>query len=370
MPLEIKLIRDSEYTVVNDFFNNSRGINRPGGRKARKQSKFSWEFLEGPDRTVIYAGAWEVDEGKEPVLVGTQCAIIHKMISSDGTWFLAAKGEDTLVGINAIARYRNTDILKELFSVLTEACKKSGVEFLWGFNTIPATYKRIGFGKSFKTNYSVLVLNPVKAYKNILSNKPEISVSAKYKMAILAGMSYLYSFRRKLLPCRQMTYHINRETGDNTGLFQRAAVPGPLCFMLQDNAYFTWRIRNNPYPIQYRSYQLLDRDNLLQGQVICSVAGNVASIEQTLFDKELAGSVVNFFLGKVISALKNEEICMIRYTWFQPNSLNAREMQLFKSMGFVFTGKGEWFTFKKLRDNTLFNPENIYLSRLYKQGID
>jgi len=50
--------------------------------------------------------------------------------------------------------------------------------------------------------------------------------------------------------------------------------------------------------------------------------------------------------------------------------LNNREIKLLKNIGFVFTGKGEWFTFKKLTDNSIINPENIYLSRLYKQGIN
>ena len=46
------------------------------------------------------------------------------------------------------------------------------------------------------------------------------------------------------------------------------------------------------------------------------------------------------------------------------------EMGLLKNLGFVFTGKGEWFTFKNLSGNSNINPKNIYLSRMYKQGVN
>jgi hypothetical protein len=50
------------------------------------------------------------------------------------------------------------------------------------------------------------------------------------------------------------------------------------------------------------------------------------------------------------------------------NPLNIREMDLLRNMGFVLTGTGEWFTFKPLSDNSVITPDNIYLSRMYKQG--
>ena len=61
---------------------------------------------------------------------------------------------------------------------------------------------------------------------------------------------------------------------------------------------------------------------------------------------------------------------LVRYTGFNNNSLNTAEMDLMKSVGFVFTGKGEWFTFKNISSDTDIDPEKIYLSRMYKQGIN
>ncbi len=369
MHMEIRLIRESEYITVNDFFNNTCGINAPGCKTARDFHRFRWEFLEGPPRKAIYAGAWEVEEGKEPVLAGIQCVIIHQMISADGHTILAAKGEDTLIDIRAIGNYKNTDILKELFTLLTDECMKLGVKYLWGFNNIPATYRRLGFDNAFKSFYAVLVLNPVATYKQMTA-KPGSRALQKLNMALLAGLSYAYSARQFLHLTRKQYYHIDQAINDNTGLFQRAATPGRLLFLQQDDAYLDWRIRKNPYAVNYRSFQFLDRNNILRGQVICSVTGQVAFIEQTLFDKSLKKRNVYYLLKTVIQALKNENICMVRHAGFNNNRLNSREMGLLHNLGFVSTGKGEWFTFKKLSDDPMINPENIYLSRLYKQGIN
>lgn len=370
MRLEIRIIKETEYQIVNDFYNNTRGINLPVNKKFRKYDEFCWEFTRCQDRRTVFAGAWEVEDGKEPHLIGTQCIIIHKMISSYGNRFLAAKGEDTLIEINASVKYRNTDILNELFAVLIGECRKSGVEYLWGFNNIPASSKRLGFENPFKSSYAVLVLNPVKAFKSITSLKPENTVTGKLKRAFLLGIAYLFSFKRLFVFSQKQRFHINFKFNNNINLFQRAALPDQLYFLLQDEAYFKWRIKDNPYPITYRSYQLLDQDNTLFAQVICSIDNSVAFIEQTLFDKNLKNKTVNFLLKEMISALEEEGVCLIRHIGFKNSRLNKLEMKFLKNSGFVSTGKGEWFTFKKLMNNSGVNPENIYLSRLYKQGTN
>ncbi|MHC1773994.1 MAG: hypothetical protein AB9834_01150 [Lentimicrobium sp.] len=370
MRLEIRIIKETEYQIVNDFYNNTRGINLPVNKTFRKYDEFCWEFTRCQDRRTVFAGAWEVEDGKEPHLIGTQCIIIHKMISSYGNRFLAAKGEDTLIEFNASVKYENTDILKELFDVLIDECSKSGVEYLWGFNNIPASSKRLGFENPFKSSYAVLVINPFKAFKNIRTQNPENANTGKFKRAFLLGIAYLYSYRKMCLCSQKQHFHINFELDENIQLFQRAAFPDHLILLQQDDDYFKWRIEDNPYPIKYRSYQLLDQDNTLFAQVICSIDDTVAFIEQTLFDKSLKNRTVNFMLRKVISALEDEGVCLVRHIGFKNCNLNKLEMKYLKNSGFISTGKGEWFTFKKLLNNPSINPENIYLSRLYKQGTN
>jgi hypothetical protein len=141
-----------------------------------------------------------------------------------------------------------------------------------------------------------------------------------------------------------------------------------LFFLAQDQEYLSWRIRDNPYPVKYKSFQLLDHDNIVKAQIICSLNNRVAYIEQTLFAKDLKRKSVNFLLKSMVKSLKNELIFLVRYTGTRNNTLNIREMDLLRNMGFVLTGTGEWFTFKSLSDNSVITPDTIYLSHMYKQG--
>ena len=368
MPLEIRLINDSEYRAAIDFYNNTRNLNGPAKKVMRGTHEFCWEFLNGPNSKAVYACAWDIEDGKEPVLIGTQCMIIHRMISTDGKMILAAKGEDTLIEINALLKFKKTDILKELNTLLTDECRNSGVEYLWGFNSLHATYRRLGYKIPFKSFNTMLVLNPVKTYQYLLRLRSEHTVWGKLKIATLSGLSYVCSLKRIFIQTWKKGFHINSEINENTSLFQRAAYPDRLFFLVQDQEYLRWRIRDNPYPVKYKFFQLLDHDNIVKAQIICSLNNHVAYIEQTLFAKDLKRKSVNFLLKSMVKSLKNELIFLVRYTGTRNNTLNIREMDLLRNMGFVLTGTGEWFTFKPLSDNSVITPDNIYLSHMYKQG--
>src|ERR1035438_5057818 len=242
MPLEIRIIKDSEYKAINDFFNEARNIIRPARETVRKYNEFSWEFLNGPCGKAIYAVAWDVVEGKEPVIVGVQCMIPLKMISSDSKCFLTAKGEDSLIDISALTKYKNTDILKELYNILLDECRKKGIEHVWGFNNMYATIKRLGFEFPVKSFYGVLVLNPVHAFKNIVSQDAVNTSFGKCKIALLSGFSFLFSWKKSLIFSGKGNYQFNSEMNENADLFQRASIPNRLFFLLQDSEYLSWRL--------------------------------------------------------------------------------------------------------------------------------
>lgn len=369
MPLDIRLLTDSEYQAVNDFYNNTSHINRPAPATARSFSEFCWEFVNCPNGKVVYAGAWETEDGKQPVLVGVQCIAILTMINGEGKPIKTAKGEATLIDVKALIKYKKTDILKELLAVLMEDCQGKGIEFLWGLNNIPASYKRLGFEIPFKSYHGILILNPFKAYKNIASLKSKNT--DRFKIALFSGLSYVFfSLKKMNVSSHKRNYHINLELNENETLFKNADLSGKLMFLSQDADYMRWRISENPYPMKYKSYQLRDADNVLMAQVICSIQKDVAFIEQTLFDKKLNKNVICFLLKNILCALKSEGACLVRCTSFKQNYLNQKEMKLLKYMGFIYTGKGDWFTFKNLSDNSFTKPENIYLSRMYKQGVN
>ena len=368
MPVDIRLINDSEYTAAIDFHNNTRNLTGPAKKVQRGTQEFCWEFFNGPNRKAVYACAWDIENGKEPVLIGTQCMIIHSMISTDGKMILAAKGEDTLIEIKALLKFKKTDILKGLNTLLTDECRKSGVEYLWGFNRLPATFRRLGYEIPFKSFNTVLVLNPVRTYQYLVRLRSEQTVWGKFKIATLSGLSYVCSLKRLFIQTREKGFHINSEMNENIPLFQRAACPDLLFFLVQDQEYLRWRIRDNPYPVKYKFFQLLDRDNIVKAQIICSINNHVAYIEQTLFAKDLEKKNVNFLLKRTFQSLEKEHIFLIRYTGTRNNALNIREMDLLRNMGFVLTGTGEWFTFKPLSDHSVITPDKIHLSHLYKQG--
>ncbi|MCX6246941.1 MAG: hypothetical protein NTW10_04340 [Bacteroidetes bacterium] len=290
------------------------------------------------------------------------------MISTDGKMILAAKGEDTLIETNALLKFKRTDILNELNTFLTDTCRNSGVEYLWGFNSLPATYRRLGYQIPFKSFNTVLVLNPVKTCHYLIRLRSEHTVWGKLKIATLSGLSCVCSLKRIFIQTRKKGFHINSEINENTPLFQRAASPDRLFFLVQDQEYLKWRIGDNPYPVNYKFFQLLDHDNIVKAQVICSLNNHVAYLEQTIFAKDLKRTSINFLLKSMVKSLKNEHVFLVRYTGTRNNTLNRREMRLLRSMGFVLTGTGEWFTFKPLSDNSVITPDTIYLSHMYKQG--
>jgi len=371
MPLEIRLSNDSEYKAINDFFNRAHNIQRSTLRADRSFNDFRWEFIDCPNGKAIYAIALDdLEDEKQPLIVGIQCVVPARMTSSRGRRFWVGKAEDTLIDIRASFKYRDTDILRELSSVLEQECMKNGFEFLWGFNTIPATNKRLGYENPFRSTNGIFVVDPVPAFKNIAARRPTLPFGGKLKLALLTGGAYLYSLKSKLLVRTKYERSVNFGLNDNEGLLRQINDQNELFFYLQDSAYFQWRVTDNPHPIKYKSYQLFDREDNMRAQVICSIRDDVAFIDQLLFDKTLSKRAVRSFVQKIIGYLKKEGICMVRYMGFQYNKLKLNEIKMLKRVGFVFTGKGEQFTFKNLSSHAPVKPERIFLSRMYKQGVN
>jgi len=193
----------------------------------------------------------------------------------------------------------------------------------------------------------------------------------KFKIAALSGMSYFLSSKKYFFTSQKKSYHLNFEINDNVNLFKRALSPeNEMFYLQQDNEYLKWRIIENPNSPTYKSIQFFNNENILQAQVICSFNKNVAFIEQILFDRNLNGKIVYSLLKKIIKLFQKDNICLVRFLGFDTNILNRKEMNILKNMGFVFTKKGEQFAFKTMSGNTSINPYNIFLSRLYKQGIN
>ena len=118
------------------------------------------------------------------------------MITGEGKEILSAKGESTLIDMKAMIKHKKTDILKGLFDILYAECRNRGVGFMWGFNNIPASYKRLGFENPFKSSHGLLVLKPMKAYKNIMLNKSNVSMRSKIKIGLGTFSLYVFSLKK------------------------------------------------------------------------------------------------------------------------------------------------------------------------------
>jgi hypothetical protein len=370
MPLEVRLISDADHKAINDFFNHARHVDRQMKQQERKFDEFSWEFIHGPCGKAIYAVALDAEEGKETRIAGIQAVIPFVMVTAGGRSILTAKGEDTLIDIRAQLKYKNKDILRELYDLLFEECRRKNITLVWGFNTAYASYKRLGFDHAVRSYYGALVLKPFRAYKNYLCRKNRNERSGNLRMASLLVFAFLFSLKRFFIRSHPGNFLINTELNENTGLFKRAAGPHDLFYIKQDDEYLKWRISENPYPVKYRSYQLMDADHVLRAQLICSINKNEAFVEQLLFDEELDSKVVFCLLKEMIRKMRKDNLCIIRNIGFQNNAVSRKEMSTLKKLGFVYSGKGEQVSMVSLAGDPEIGMDHIYLSRLYKQGID
>jgi hypothetical protein len=104
-------------------------------------------------------------------------------------------------------------------------------------------------------------------------------------------------------------------------------------------------------------------------EIIFSINGQVAFIEQIIYSQRLQDKTLRRFLKRAISIIKGKGISIIRFMGFKSNVYNRKEMNQLKRLGFIFTGKGIPFIFKHLsaKDNDM-DIKNLFISRLYTQG--
>lgn len=158
MALEIRLLKDDEHPDVVDFFNSAKNIDHKEQKDFRTLERFNWEFINGPSGPAIYVVAVDTEDALHPKIVGTQCVIPLLMLSSKKEEIYTAKGEDTLIDIKSLKKYRNRDILKEMYSLIYDECIKRDIKLIWGFTNIPATFKRVGFDAPIYANNAVIIV--------------------------------------------------------------------------------------------------------------------------------------------------------------------------------------------------------------------
>ena len=87
-----------------------------------------------------------------------------------------------------------------------------------------------------------------------------------------------------------------------------------------------------------------------------------------LFDRLLPESAKQSMISNLLSYLKKRKVFLIRFWGMECNHINTEEIGLLKKCGFVFSGKGTAFVYRKIAPDLCVNPSNILISRLFTQG--
>jgi hypothetical protein len=370
MTLEIRLLRNDEHNSVIDFFNNAQSIDHKEQKDFRTPEIFDWEFCKGPWGKAIYVVAVDNTDAKNPKIIGTQCAIPISMITNDGKEILTGKSEDVYVDIRGMRSFKGRDILKEIHELLVAECAKAGMRYLWGITNIVATHHRLGFEMVAKSHQGILVLKPAFAYRYLIQLNSRNTWKEKLKIRALSYLSKISGMKRLFVSGQLAKYQIVDRIFDNAELMQTISTNGEKYLMLRQNSdYLNWRMFGNPAGIQYKIRQLV-ADEKLYGEIVYSQRNGIAFIEQMLFDAKLTGKEKYAFIKSIINEITLAEAPIIRFTGYNHTAINRLEMNLLKSLGFMFVPRGIWFAVKPVGQ-----PENdnqthqFHLTRLYTQGI-
>ena len=368
MALEIRLLKDDEYPQVVDFYNKAQNIGHKGQKTWRTLERFKWEFVDCPMGKAIYAVAIE-KEGSTDKVVGVQCAIPFMFKSAKNEAVLTAKGEDSLLDISLFRKYRNRDILKEMYNFLFEECIKHNIKLIWGFNNIPSTLKRVGFDVPFFAKNAVMVLKPFTSYKYLSSLNSNNTGKDKFKIVALSIMSTIYGYKRIFISNHLKKYTCSDRTKENFELFCDAVPDNSKYYFLnQDSEFIKWRVIDNPTNIIYKTKQWFDTNGNLVAEIIYSYYNGLAYIEQMLFNNGLPDKIKLKFIKKIIEELVSVKSFIIRFAGFENTTISKHEIYLLRKAGFIFAKRGAAFVIKPLTGENTINPNELMLSRLYFQS--
>ena len=361
MNIRIRLLGDDEAQSVNEVYNNSYGNIRP-------ISNFRWEFEQGPLGKAIYVIAEDLDKSGNKI-IGTQAAIPLNFVNGAGEKVLTAKSEDTFVH----PEYRGHKLFDKMYELLFEECRKSGIQFIWGFTYARKPFLKLGFEIPFETLQGLYVINPLKTFYYLSKLNPNNRISDKIKIFGLSILGYL-----------KTQFQFNN-ANKNSILTATTDIPSKTnisqfnCYdkkwtLDQDEKYKEWRFNFNPFENKYKfhSFKLRPDNNLNDAEIITNHRPEgFAYIEQIKF-----GSLPNttsklFAIKYSIKYLKKEskKPFLIRFWGFNNNEIGQDEISVLKKTGFVFVNKGTAFVWKSLsKERCKIESKDVILSRAFTQG--
>lgn len=347
----IRKLDESDFASANDLYLKVY-------EKERSIQKFIWEFVDGPAGKAIYVGAFDGDK-----LIGTQAAIPLYFINENGEKILTAKSEDTLLD----PEYRGKGLFDKMYKLLIDECLKAGIVSIWGFTYAKKPFLKLGFEIPFETNNAICVFNPVESYKYLSRLNLQNRLREKFMIAGFVFISYL---KKMFYFKKELDLNIKfKNVSSNVSLLKKILKSDNCQTLDQDEKYIDWRIKSNPYSNDYKECCLVNE----QSEKVASIIFNIRSdgfayIEQMLFDRLLPVSVKKSIISNLLSYLKERKVFLVRFWGMECNHINAEEIGLLKDCGFVFSGKGTAFVYRKIDPDLYVNPSKILISRLFTQG--
>jgi GNAT superfamily N-acetyltransferase len=352
MAIEIRLLKDDESALANNFFNEIY-------RSHRSMEDFRWEFIDGPKGKAIYVIAVDTDETSFVKVVGIQCAIPLELASVDGKTILTAKSEDTLVHPG----YRGQKIFERMYERLFDECRKAGVKYIWGFTPALKAFERLGFEVPFKASQALLVLKPWTAYKHLVSLNPENRIRDKLKIFGLAILSYANSCKRLFIgPTNGLS---ETKPADKKSTIKNFYSPSSLHFLHQDDAYLNWRLIQHPLRDTYKNFVDANRS---EADILVSIRKDVGNVEQIMFASTLSAAEKLKYLRKIVDVFSQHHVSVVRFLAFENNAAMKEQITLLEKLGFVHLRRGNYFVWKSLGENTI-SVASVFFSRLFTQGI-
>jgi GNAT superfamily N-acetyltransferase len=347
MAITIRLLRDDEIQLANNFFNAIYQTNRP-------LVNFRWEFLEGPFGKAIYVVAIDDSVTDTVKVVGIQCAIPVELINGLGERVLTAKSEDTLVD----PAYRGQKIFERMYDLLFEACRNAGIRYIWGFTPAKKAFERIGFAIPFATEQALLVLQPLAAYRYLKSLNEHNKTLDKIKILGLSYLSWLKGLKRLFIDHLTVT---ETPLSDKDKAFQRHYAGQDLFTLHETTAYLTWRLGHNPFGNHYRSYQSVvgNFDALVNSRP------NVGYIEQIFAP---VNSPHHGGIRSLVDILHKQRVPLIRTFNFSSNDVLKAQGRQLSEAGFTYLKRGSYFVWKSLDDQERIQPSQLLINRLFTQG--
>jgi GNAT superfamily N-acetyltransferase len=355
MAIEIRLLRDDENELANNFFNEVYKTNR-------SIENFTWEFRSGPKGKAIYVVAVDTAEANPTKIVGIQCAIPLELISADGRTVLTAKSEDTLVD----PAYRGQKLFERMYDLLLQECRKAGIKYIWGFTPALKAFERIGFKAPFQTSQALLVFNPFKSFRYLVKLNQSNSFIDKLKIFGLSFISYLKGFKRFAVSKSRFTMGQASFTSKDTMLKTFYAQQPEFFFIRQDSNYLDWRLTKNPFNNEYKNFQVTKGETAL-ADVIVNKRAEVSYFEQILFARQASFEERLAILKNVLQNI-GTGTPLVRALCFETNGELREQIELLKKLGFTYLKRGNYFVWKSLDASETVSPENIFLSRLFTQG--